>query len=140
MLNSLAVADGVVRVVFATVAFGMGVDMRGVTKIIHYGAPRSIEDYFQESGRVGRGGGRACSTIFWSKVDCPVRKERTTTEQREVISVRRYLENTSVCRRKWLLDYFDPEYAKPGCDPQTCCDICSSSKPTEEESESGVSE
>ena len=59
ILDTLAVTDGVVRVVFATIALGMGVDMHGVNTIIHYGAPRSIEDYFQESGRGGRDGGNA---------------------------------------------------------------------------------
>ena len=92
ILKSLAIADGIVRVVFATVALGMGVNMQGVNTIIHYGAPHSIEDYFQESGRGGRSGGSARSTVFWRKRDCPVRKEPSTTEHRETIAVRRYLE------------------------------------------------
>ena len=53
ILKSLLVADGVVRVVFASVALGMGVDLRDVNNVIHYGAPQSVEDYFQESGRGG---------------------------------------------------------------------------------------
>lgn len=117
ILKSLSVSDGVVRVVFATVALGMGIDLQNVNHIIHYGAPRSIEDYFQESGRGGRSGDNAQSTIYWSKPDCPVRKEPTTIQHQEVIAVRRYLENTSSCRRKQLLEYFNPEYAKPGRDP-----------------------
>ncbi len=48
--------DGVVHVVFATMALGMGIDCVGLTQTIHYGAPRSIDDYFQECGRAGRGG------------------------------------------------------------------------------------
>ena len=51
--QSLLDPCGVVRVVFATLALGMGVDLQGVNTIIHYGAPCSIEDYFQESGRDG---------------------------------------------------------------------------------------
>ena len=104
ILDSLAITDGVVRVVFATIALGMGVDMRGVNTIIHYGAPRSIEDYFQESGRGGRDGGNATSTIYWKKSDCPVRKKPSTIEHHEAIIVRQYLENTSTCRRRLLLD------------------------------------
>lgn len=125
ILRSLTVPDGVVRVVFGTVALGMGIDLRGVNTIIHYGAPRSIEDYFQESGRGGRNGEAARSIVYWTKSECQVRKEPTTIEHREAIAVRRYLENTSTCRRKWMLDYFDPQYAKPGDDPSTCCDVCS---------------
>lgn len=56
IMNSLTKPDRVVRVVFATVALGMGVNMRDVNTIIHYGAPQSIEDYYQESGRGGRSG------------------------------------------------------------------------------------
>ena len=78
ILKSLLIPNGVVRVVFATVALGMGIDLRDVNTIIHYGAPRSLEDYFQESGRGGRSGEDAVSTIFWKTVDCPVRKQPTT--------------------------------------------------------------
>ena len=56
ILNSLCRPDVIVRVVFATIALGMGVDMCNVTAVIHYGAPRCIDDYFQESGRGGRSG------------------------------------------------------------------------------------
>lgn len=59
----MLVPDEVVRVVFATVALGMGIDLQGVNTIIHYGAPQSIEDYFQESGRGGRSGESACSIV-----------------------------------------------------------------------------
>ena len=122
ILKSLLVPNGVVRVVFATVALGMGIDLRDVNTIIHYGAPRSLEDYFQESGRGGRSGEDAVSTIFWKPVDCPVRKQPTTLRDHELIAVRRYTENVTVCRRKWLLDYFDVRY-----DVKTsrCCDNCS---------------
>lgn len=98
ILESLSMQDGVVRVVFATVALGMGVNFFGVNHIIHYGSPRSLDDYFQESGRGGRSGDDALSTIYWRKPDCPVRKDPSTTHHHELISVRRYLENTAVCR------------------------------------------
>lgn len=53
IMDRLCNPDGVVRVVFATMALGMGVDIRNLDFVVHYGAPRSIEDYFQESGRAG---------------------------------------------------------------------------------------
>ena len=63
ILNSMQKEDGVVRVVFATVALGMGVNLVGINRVVHYGAPASIDDYFQESGRAGRSGEVAKSTV-----------------------------------------------------------------------------
>ena len=107
ILRSLLDPDGVVRIVFATIALGMGINVQDVNTIVHYGAPQNLEDYFQESGRGGWSGGDAESTIYWKPVDCPVRKDPTTVRHHELISVRQYVENDSVCRRKWLLDYFN---------------------------------
>lgn len=128
ILKSLVEREGVVRVVFATVALGMGVNFHTVNSVIHYGAPSSIDDYFQESGRAGRSGDPAKSTVYWKRRDCPVRKEPITTHHDEVIAVREYLENVTSCRRKWLLAYFDPGCAKLECDPLLCCDICAASE------------
>ena len=122
--RSLLNPHGVVRIVFASLAMGMGVDLRGVNTIIHYGAPGSMEDYFQASGRGGRSGESARSIIYWKASDCPHTKVPTKTHHREVNEVRRYLDNSTVCRRKWLLDYFDPPSAKLGDDPIMCCDVC----------------
>ena len=63
IVQSLLNPDGVVRIVFASVAMGMGIDLQGVNTIIHYGAPSSIEDYFQASGRGGRSGDSAHSIL-----------------------------------------------------------------------------
>lgn len=72
ILQSLQDPNGVVRVVFGTVALGMGVNLKD---IIHYGAPSSIEAYFQESGRGGRSGDSATSTVWlcedtWKTAPC----------------------------------------------------------------------
>ena len=72
MLKSLTQSDGVVHIVFATVALGMGVNIKDVNLIIHYGAPHSIDDYFQESGRGVRSGDYARSVVFWKPIDCPI--------------------------------------------------------------------
>ena len=124
--KSLVNPLGVVRVVFASVAMGMGVDLQGVNTIIHYGAPSSIEDYFQASGRGGRSGESAQSLIYWTPTDCPWTKNPSTLHQREVNQVRAYLDNSTVCRRKWLLEHFDPTSARPGENPAMCCDVCES--------------
>ena len=88
ILGSLINPEGVVRVVFASVALGMGVDLKGVDTLIHYGAPSSIEDYFQSSGRGGRSGASARSIVYWKPSDCPRTKEPSTQHEHEVRSVR----------------------------------------------------
>ena len=67
----MAVQDGITRVVFATNALGMGVHFVGVNTVIHSGAPHSLDDYLQESGRAGRTGEQATSTIYWCSSDAP---------------------------------------------------------------------
>jgi ATP-dependent DNA helicase RecQ len=102
ILKSLVEPEGVVWVVFATVALGMGVNLKGVNTIIHYGAPQSIDDYFQESGRGGRSGECARSVVFWKQTDCPMRKHPWSNRDHEVAAVRLFLENETICRRQWL--------------------------------------
>ena len=123
ILSNLSRPDGVVRVVFATVALGMGINLRDVNTIIHYGAPQSIEDYFQESGRGGRSSDPAWSVVYWKPIDCRVKKLSSTRDQ-EVAAVRHYLENDISCRRQWLLQYFDPSFTTSVRDPLLCCDVC----------------
>lgn len=124
IVQSLLDPSGVVRVIFATIALGMGVDLQGVDTIVHYGAPASIEDYFQESGRGERSGGAAKSIVYWKPSDCPRVKDPSTLHQKEGNDVRAYVENSTLCRRKWLLEHFAPECAKSGRDPSLCCDVC----------------
>ena len=124
ILTSLVSPFGVVRVVFATVALGMGVGLKDVNCVIHYGAPQSIDDYFQESGRGGRSGGDSRSVVYWRPTDCPYKQQPVTTRDHEVNAVRCYLENTTDCRRRWLLDYFDSSLVVTGKNPKKCCDIC----------------
>ena len=126
ILQSMQKEDGVVRVVFATIALGMGVNFAALNTIYHYGAPRSIDDFFQESGRAGRTGAQAKSVLYWKRSDAPLKSVLTNPRDAEVAAVRRYLENTTTCRRFQLLDYFDPELARslPRRDRALCCDVC----------------
>lgn len=128
VVSSLRETHGVIRVVVATVALGMGVDLKGITTIVHYGAPASIEDYFQESGRGGRGGLQARSVIYWKPADVPqCHKPKMSGKDYEVEHMRRYLENNTICRRTVLLNYFDGSLTHSS-DPLCCCDICSSTE------------
>ena len=70
IMGSLQDCHGTVRVVFASVAMGMGIDLHGVDTIIHYGAPSSSEDYFQASGRRGQSGDSAYSIVYRTPKDC----------------------------------------------------------------------
>ena len=128
ILDSMRKEDGIVRVVFATMALGMGVNFVGLNTIYHYGAPRSIEDFCQESGRAGRSGDQAMSVIYWKPSDAPLKGNLSNPRDAEIAAVRRYLENDTVYRRFQLLQYFDDELAQslPPRNHLLCCDVCAS--------------
>lgn len=127
IMKSMSDVKGIVRVVFATVALGMGVNLAGLNTVIHYGAPRSLEDYFQECGRAGRSGEQSFSTIYWCPSDVPQYKDTGDLHKQEVVFVRAYLENAEKCRRLQLLQYFIGELSKDYASiPRMCCDVCSS--------------
>ena len=98
-------ADRVVKVVFATVALGMGVNLVGMNRVVHYGAPLSIEDYFQESGRAWE---QAKSIIYWKPSDATSRKNVADPQNVEIAAVCTYIQitNTTECRTYQLLWYF----------------------------------
>ena len=110
----------------------MGVNFTSLNKTIHYGAPSTIEDYFQESGRVGRSGEQGKSIVFWKPSDAPNYKDTSKPRHAELAAVRGYLENTEECRRCQLLYYFDPELIGllPPRDLMLCCDVCARSVTT----------
>lgn len=123
IMKSMCDANGTVRVVFATVALGMGVNLANLNTVIHYGAPRTLEDYFQESGRAGRSGEQSFSTIYWCPSDAPRYKD---TSKQEVVLVRNYLEDNGTCRRSQLLQYFIGDSSSNTVSPCMCCDVCTS--------------
>ena len=138
IMKSTGDVNGIVRVVFATVALGMGVNLAGLNTVIHYGAPRSLDDYFQECGRAGRSGEQSYSTIFWCPSDAPQYRDTSDYLRQEVVLVRLYLENTEKCRRIQLFQYFTGEMDVLNniMIPDMCCDVCN----TYNDSESDVLE
>lgn len=118
LVKGLISGTSVARVLFVTVAFGVGVDVSNVQRVIHIGIPYTMEEFFQETGRAGRNGKQAESMLYFNSYDI-------SRGKKALQNVMRQYATTETCRREVILHHFGALLTRPDSDQRhICCDNC----------------
>lgn len=133
--------SGRYQVIVATIAFGMGIDKGNVRFVMHHTLPKSLEGYYQETGRAGRDGKKSACYLFYSYADCSTLKrmiedgdgdyEQKQRQKQMLRQVVQFCENKVDCRRVQVLAYFNEQFHQQDCNGE--CDNCNSTSTFEEQ-------
>ncbi len=115
IVKSLVEGVSKIRILFVTVAFGIGIDLKNIRRVIHIGVPYTMEEYFQEAGRCGRDGQQSEAIVFYNSTDISAGKKHLTHTMRNFVQ-------ESNCKRQFILNYFGYKVPKRSLPDHTCCD------------------
>ena len=108
------------RVAFATVAMGMGVDIPSIRQVIHVGPPRTVRESMQETGRAGRDGKQSTATLYFNNRYIAKNRDGITDD------IRKFCRMEDACLRRFLLNCLDAKYQGTRCTGHICCSYCES--------------